>query len=138
MLEGEKKRYPNIEPMEKSVRMWGLFSYKMDKEFIKKKKNFLYMKVVVPVPPTPPEFFFTFGTPLYLEKNTNPEAKGRREHKERTNVESRRNNNAQKPKEGKRHPSKHLIGINYFFILYYIILYYIKKLFTCFVWAIAL
>ncbi len=34
--EGDKKRYPNIETMEKSVRMWGLFSCKMDKEFIKK------------------------------------------------------------------------------------------------------
>jgi len=73
VAEGEKKRYPNIETTEKKECTYvGLFSCKMDKEFIKNKnKNFLYMKVVVRVP-HPPEFFFTFGT----RKSTNPKAKG--------------------------------------------------------------
>lgn len=63
---GEKKRYPNIETMEKSVRMWGLFSCKMDKEFIKKNlKKKLFVHESCSTSPTPPEFFFTLGTPLY-------------------------------------------------------------------------
>ncbi len=59
------------------------------------------MKVVVRVP-HPPEFFFHFRN----SKKHQSQSK-RDEHKEMTNnIESRRTNNAQKRKEGKRHPLK--------------------------------